>query len=144
MSCISLQMNVAVYGRENTSTLWEWVRESFSGVSDVDGSAATYSMSAFPPEYSGKLIHYQPEASTHLLTIFWPTPSLQGYPQSPVGDFLTRYLGHEGEGSILYYLRQEGLGISILSDADVYDSFSLVSVQITLTDSGKNLQTPPI
>ena len=127
-----------MYSRESISTLFEWVKESFSDVSDTDGSAATYSVSAFPPEYSGKLIHYQPEASTHLLTIFWPTPSLQDHPRNPVAKFLTRYLGHEGEGSILYYLRQEGLAITISSGVEVAaDSFYIFSLQVTLTDAGR-------
>lgn len=127
-----------MYGRANTSTLFSWVQESFSNVSNVNGSAATYNTTAFPPGFTGKLIHYQPEASTPLLTVFWPTPTLQGHSRNAIADFLTRYLGHKGEGSMLYYLRQEGLATDLTSGIEVAaDSFTIFSLQITLTANGR-------
>jgi len=131
-------MNLAVYGRENTSVLLDWVNASFAGVRTGLGSPATYSTTAFPgPPYTGRLVHYRPEASTNTLTLFWQTPSLQGHSQNAVSKFLIRYLGHEGEGSLLAYLKGRGMATALRAGIEVAaDSFYLFRIQATLTESG--------
>lgn len=130
-------MNLVVYGRENSSTLWSWVDRYFSPISDRDGSPATYTQVPFPPEYTGKIVHYQPEASTNTLTVFWQTPSLQGYPRNAVAKFLSRYLEHKGQGSLLACLKESNYASDLTAGVEVpADSFYLFSVQLTLTDQG--------
>lgn len=131
------QMNLVVYGRENTSQLWNWVSTSFAKITSSNGSAVTYHTTAFPDEYTGRLVQYLPEANTNTLTIFWQTKPLQDHKRNTVGDFLVRYLGHEGEQSLLHYLRDQGMASGIGAGIEVAaDSFTLFSLQITLTDCG--------
>ena len=130
-------MNLAIYGSEDPSTLWDLVDTYFTSVSSTNGSPATYNETAFPPPFTGKLIHYLPEANINTLTMIWQTPSLQNYPRNAVDTFLTRYLGHEGEGSLLSHLKARNFASELSSGIEVdADSFYLFSVQITLTEQG--------
>jgi insulysin len=132
-------MYLAVYGRENTTMLWDLITDVFSNISSNTSYdlPATYSSTAFPPGYTGKLIHYRPEASTNTLSLYWQTPSLQEHRRNFVGNFLLRYLGHKGHGGLFDLLLRRGYASDLDADVEVEaDSFELFVLQITLTDSG--------
>lgn len=131
------QMNLAVYGRENISVLHDMVSSSFSDINDTGAAPKSYSTVAFPDSYVGRVVLYRPQADTNTLTFYWETLSLNKYHRNAVSGFITRFLGHEGEGSVMSYLQTRGLASAVLADAVVNaDSFFLFSLQITLTDAG--------
>ena len=132
-------MNLVVYGREDISVLQQWAERSFSNVlpSLPEEPPASYNTTAFPSNYTGRLIRYYPEASTDVLTMFWQTPSLQGQRRYAIAEFLTRYLGDEGRGSLLRYLQMRKWASDLQAGVEVdTDSFYLFSLQITLTGDG--------
>ena len=131
-------MQLVVYGQDNLDTLSNMTAQSFSAIPNRNVAKATYNTTSFPPQYSGYIIHYYPEADTDILTIYWQvTPSLQPHYRNAVGSFITRYLGHQGATSAAFMLKALNYATSLAADIEVEtDSYSLFVVQIELTENG--------
>jgi insulysin len=131
-------MQLVVYGRDDLDTLGHMTTESFSAIPNRNVTKATYNTTSFPPEYSGYIIHYYPEADSDILTILWQiTPSLQPRYRNAVGSFLTRYLSHQGTTSAAYELKIMNYATSLSAGVEVEtDSYTLFMAQIELTENG--------
>lgn len=65
-------MELVIYGREDTSTLAGYAASIFSAVPDTNASVDVFYSDAFPPpEYTGKIVYYEPVADKHSLSIYW-------------------------------------------------------------------------
>ena len=130
-------MKLVVYGRDPIENLMLWASEYFSPIINRGVSAPTFSTTSFPPGYSGKIVHYYTVADKNTLHIYWQTPPLQYKYRNAVSQFLTKYLGHEGEGSILRNLKNEcwATGLSAGTEIDT-DSYTLLYVSIDITNDG--------
>ena len=130
-------MQLVVYGQEPIPTLTNWTATYFSLIPNRSVSPRTFNTTAFPPEYSGKLVYYRPVADANTISIYWQTQPLESQYRNDVTEFLSRYLGHEGQGSILYYLKQGNWANSLSAGSEVdADSFTLFVVSIELTEEG--------
>ena len=131
-------MQLVVYGRDDLNTLSNMTTQSFSVIPNHNITKVTYNTTSFPPQYSGYIIHYYPEADTDILTIFWQvTPSLQPHYRNAVGSFITQYLGHQGTTSAAYMLKMMDYATSLAAGVEVEtDSYTLFVVQIELTENG--------
>ena len=130
-------MQLAVYGRDSISTLTNWVQTYFSQIPNRNVSPQSFPTTAFPPEYSGKFVYYYPVADTNTISIVWQIRPLELQYRNDVTEFLSRYLGYEGSGSILQYLKKLSwaTSLSVGSEVDA-DSFSLLVVNIEMTVQG--------
>lgn len=80
---------------------------------------------------------YRPVADTHTLSLYWQTLPLQSRYRNDVTEFLSRYLGYEGPGSILYSLKNKNWASSLAAGLEVdTDSFSLLVVSGQVTEEG--------
>ena len=131
-------MQLVIYGRDPIENLTSWADEHFSPINNSNVSSPTFNTTSFPPEYSGKIVYYYPVANRDTLDIYWQTPPLQGKYRNAVSQFLTRYLGHEGKGSILWKLRTDsGLATSLTAGIELdTDSYTLLFVSIDITSDG--------
>ena len=131
-------MQLVIYGRDPIENLTSWANEYFSPINNSNVSAPTFNTTSFPLEYSGKIVYYYPVANKTTLHIYWQTPPLQDKYRNAVSQFLTRYLGHEGKGSILWKLRTDsGLATSLTAGTELdTDSYTLLFVSIDVTSDG--------
>lgn len=131
-------MQLVVYSREDLDTLQSTVSTSFSAIPNRNISAATYTSTSFPQEYSGFIIHYYPIADKDTLSLYWQvTPSLEPYYRNAVSDFITQYLGHEGNASAAYRLKILNHITSLSAYVEVEtDSYTLFGVEMDLTAAG--------
>ena len=132
------QMQLVVYGHDNLNTLSHMTTRSFSAIPNRNVAKATYDTTSFPPQYSGYIIHYYPEADTDILTIYWQvTPSLQPHYRNAVGSFITHYLRNKETTSAAYKLKMMDYATSLHAGIEFEtDSYSLFVVQIRLTWNG--------
>ena len=129
-------MQLVIYGRDPVENLTLWATEYFSNISCCV-NASTFSTTSFPPGYSGKIVYYYTVADKNTLHIYWQTPPLQYKYRNAVSQFLTRYIGHEGEGSILWKLRNKRWATSLSAGTEVNtDSYTLMFVSIDITNDG--------
>ena len=131
-------MQLVIYGKDPIQNLTVWANEYFSPITNRNVSAPTFNTTSFPRElYSGKIVYHYPVANKDTLHIYWQTPPLQDKYRNAVSQFLTRYLGHEGEGSILWKLRSDSLATSLTAGTELdTDSYTLLFVSIDVTTGG--------
>ena len=135
--CIISQMQLAVIGSNPLSTLEKWVKNKFSAIPNRHLKPLNFNTTSFPPKFSSKLVYYAPGEPAHSVSIFWQLPSLQGKYRNRVSALISRYLGDEGHGSVLEYLKMKlwASGLSASKDFDT-DSYTLYTVSIDLTEDG--------
>ena len=130
-------MQLVIYGRDPIVSMILWASEYFSPIINRGVSAPTFSTTSFPPGYSGKIVHYYTVADKNTLHIYWQIPPLQYKYRNAVSQFLTRYIGHKGEGSILWKLQNERWATSLSAVTEVNtDSYTLLFVSIDVTNYG--------
>ena len=82
-------------------------------------------------------MYFYPVADVNLLSLIWQTTPLEPRYRNDVVEFLSRYLGYEGLGSILQHLKNESLAVSISVGSEIdADSFTLFVVGMELTEKG--------
>ena len=132
-----IQMQLAVIGKNSLSTLENWVRSKFTSIPNRHLEPLKFDATPYPPEYASKLIYYAPGEPKHSVTIIWQLQSLENKYRNQVSTFLSRYLGDEGQGSILEYLKMKLWASSLsASTEEGTASFTLYAVSIGLTEEG--------
>ena len=130
-------MQLVIYGRDPIENMTLWANMYFSPIINRGVSAPTFNTTSFPPGYNGKIVHYYTVADKNTLHIYWQTPPLQYKYRNAMSQFLTRYIGHEGEGSILSKLQNERYATSLSAGTELNtDSYSLLFVSIDVTNDG--------
>ena len=130
-------MQLVIYGRDPIENMTLVANKSFSPIINHGVSAPTFNTTSFPPGYNGTIVHYYTVADKNTLHIYWQTPPLQYKYRNAMSQFLTRYIGHEGEGSILSKLRNERYATSLSAGTEIgTDSYSLLFVSIDVTNDG--------
>ncbi|WVQ84726.1 hypothetical protein IAT38_006883 [Cryptococcus sp. DSM 104549] len=140
------RMKLCVAGKEDVETLEKWVRERFEQVPvrtegrpevGLDGVRLAYEDSPYGPEQLGKITFAKPVRDVRGLELVFPFPDLDHLYQSRPAHFISHFLGHEGRGSILSYLKKKGW-VNCLRAGNHQDAtgFSLFKVSVDLTPDG--------
>lgn len=153
-------MSLVVVGGQPIDTLSRWVNELFSSV-PADATEAAIATGptlsplpppldgANPPPYTsfspfegGILTYTKGVKQRHELSITWALPpGLKTMYRFKVEDYLSHMLGHEGAGSLLQYLKMQGLASDLsagvgLGGLERNNDCLLCTVSIGLTDAG--------
>uniref|UniRef100_T1J428 Nardilysin n=1 Tax=Strigamia maritima TaxID=126957 RepID=T1J428_STRMM len=136
-------MTLVVQSRETLSTLESWVKESFSQV--PNNGLPAFNFDHFSNPFDGTLFYKMykviPVKNIHQVELMWSLPSLQKHYRIKPHCYIFWLLGHEGEGSILSYLKSKIWALSLYSGNDetgfehnsTYASFT---VTVGLTEEG--------
>ncbi len=130
-------MNLVVVGRESVEQLRSWVTEIFSDISDVNASALSVSEPLFAEGTLPALLLYRTLKNEPKLTLMFPVPNLREYWRQAPAVYIGNILGHEGRGSLLSDLKQQGWanGLYVGSGNTGINSHT-ISVVISLTEEG--------
>ncbi|KAK8980390.1 hypothetical protein V6N11_028951 [Hibiscus sabdariffa] len=139
-------MKLVVIGGESLDVLQQWVVELFSGVKQGSQGKPEFKVDG-PVWRAGKLYRLEAVKDVHILDLRWALPCLlQEYLKKPE-DYLAHLLGHEGRGSLHYFLKAKGwitsLSAGVSNDGMQRSSVAYIfSMSIHLTDCGleKELQ----
>jgi len=131
-------MKLTVSGRHDIERLEDWVLDKFSAVENKSVELPDLGMpTPYPPENLGKLVKFVPVKDKDIITLLWILPYVQkDIKAQPLGYYAFLF-GHEGENSLLSYLKSEGLAneLSAGGDHELW-SFSNFYVDISLTKKG--------
>ncbi|KAK8601376.1 hypothetical protein V6N13_058910 [Hibiscus sabdariffa] len=133
-------MKLVVIGGEPLDELQQWVVELFSGVRQGSQGKPEFKVEG-PVWRAGKLYRLEAVKDVHILELGWALPCLlQEYLKKPE-DYLAHLLGHEGKGSLHYFLKAKGwitsLSAGVSDDGMQRSSVSYIfSMSIHLTDCG--------
>ncbi|XP_020092240.1 insulin-degrading enzyme-like 1, peroxisomal isoform X3 [Ananas comosus] len=130
-------MHLVVYGRESLDSLQSLIESKFQDIRNIERNQISFLGQPCSNEHLQILVRAVPIKQGHTLRIIWPiTPSIHNYKECPC-RYLGHLIGHEGEGSLFYILKQLGWAVSLQAgEGDWSFEFSFFSVVIELTDAG--------
>ncbi|BFG33742.1 hypothetical protein CerSpe_200160 [Prunus speciosa] len=133
-------MKLVVIGGESLDILEDWVVELFSNVKKGPQEKLQFKAEGHIWK-AGKLYRLEPVRDFHMLYLTWTLPCLhQEYLKKPE-DYLAHLLGHEGRGSLHFYLKARGWATYLAAGAGsgcIYQTSVayVFNMTIRLTDSG--------
>ncbi|KAM8805816.1 nardilysin-like [Eudromia elegans] len=136
-------MNLVVQSKETLDTLENWVTEIFSQIPNNGLPQPSFGHLTEPfdtPEFH-KLYRVIPVRNIHQLHITWALPPQEkNYRVKPL-HYISWLVGHEGKGSILYFLRKKFWAVALCggnseTGFEQNSSYSIFNISITLTGEG--------
>ncbi|KAG5514988.1 hypothetical protein RHGRI_036132 [Rhododendron griersonianum] len=133
-------MKLVVIGGETLDVLESWVLELFSNVKKgppLKQEART----EVPIWKAGKLYRLEAVKDVHILNLSWTLPCLRKDYLKKSEDYLAHLIGHEGKGSLLFFLKAKGWATSMcagVGDEGMHRSLIayIFGMSIHLTDLG--------
>ncbi|PWZ00255.1 hypothetical protein BCV70DRAFT_206508 [Testicularia cyperi] len=130
-------MKLVVLGREDLDQLTSWVIDKFSGVRNTGRSPPLFDRSPLTPDQLQKQIFAKSVRDVRKLKIAFPIPDQGPHFRSKPGHFLSHFIGHEGEGSILSHLKKKGWCDRLSAGASgEANGFEFFKISIDLTQEG--------
>lgn len=129
-------MHLVVYGPQSMDQLQQWVKQDFADIPAGQGQQAN-TPKLFRDQDLPAELNIKPLKQLYQLQLLFPIPDpVQDYTTQPV-SYLANLIGHEGEGSILAWLKQKGWASSLSagSQFSTHDE-SMFGINIELTAEG--------
>ncbi|RXK37995.1 insulysin [Tremella mesenterica] len=140
------RMKLAIAGKDDVETLEKWVREYFERVPvrskgwpevGPEGVRIVFEDHPLGPEQWGQVTFVKPVTETRGMEITIPFPDIQHLYESKPSQFLSHFLGHEGRGSVLSYLKKQGWVNTLRAGPSGGDNgFDLFKIAVDFTPEG--------
>ncbi len=131
------QMTLALCGKASLDQLEAWTRKYFTDIENRNSPVHRVSSEYLKPRKAFRLVRVEPVKDIRSLTLEFPTPPGDIHYQSKPAGLLSFIIGHEGKGSLLSYLKEQGLATALgaygYDPAREYGSFF---IRIELTPKG--------
>lgn len=125
-------MHLAIYSSMPAKQLEELVSKEFSAVPEHQLTPLELNLPILSPAYYDKLVYMKPYRDLRYLILEWEMPEKYRYD----ANLVAYYLGHEGDKSLLSYLKSEGLVEDISSGVSKYSKKMTLSLTLSLTEEG--------
>ena len=130
-------MTLAIYGPQSLDELESWATKLFGPIENRNTQLPQYDMPVFSEGSLPLDMKLNPVQDLLQLNLVFPMDSTLQHYQTKPAHFLGHLIGHEGEGSLLAYLKQQGwaesLSAGLSSDTR---SDSVFQISIALTEAG--------
>jgi len=138
-------MTLAVVGREPADELEKLVREKFSAISDQKRSPLQFDTPFFDKDRLPAQLTVVPEKEVRQLSLTFPIPDVLPYQREKPTNYIAYLLGHEGDGSLLSYLKTQGWADTLSAGEGIsYRGGASFDITITLTREGVKHQNDVI
>ncbi|PWN53939.1 hypothetical protein IE53DRAFT_76240 [Violaceomyces palustris] len=130
-------MKLVVLGRESLDELTKSVVDKFSGVKNKGLSAPRFPSSPLTPDQLKTQVFFRSVKDIRMLDITFPIPDQGSQFRAKPVNFLSHYIGHEGQGSILSHLKNKGWSNHLSAGAsNGADGFEFFKITVDLTKEG--------
>lgn len=131
-------MRLVVFGAENLDQLQSWVESKFSAVENKNIRRQSIEAPLFDPSELPMQVDIKPYREMKTLSIEFALPDVSDdYDTKPL-SYVGNILGHEGEGSLLSFLKGQGWVDGLGAGLGItYDGGSMFSISMDLTDAGE-------
>ena len=130
-------MALAVLGNESLDELEAMVTGIFSPVPNHDVEIEDIGVPRIAPERLPLLVYIQPKATARSLSIAFAMPDYSDRYRAKPLQYIGNLLGHEGEGSLLSLLKEQGWAEALgAGSAIAYRGGSEFNISISLTEEG--------
>jgi insulysin len=131
------RMNLVVLGREPIADLQVMVEQRFAAVEDRDSSVSPITLPLFGEAVLPASLSVVPEQNIRRLALAFPVPDPQPHWRAQPLHLIGDILGHEGEGSLLQYLKDRGWADGLSAGVGVeYRSAAMFNIDVALTEAG--------
>ncbi|DAZ92511.1 TPA: hypothetical protein N0F65_012741 [Lagenidium giganteum] len=134
-------MKLVVYGKEDVATLRRWVKELFAGVRTTGRTKPVFTSMPFTPDQLPRRLEVVPVKDLKIIGLVWQFPSLR-QPSGPTQQHATvisHFVGHEGQGSLLSYLKNKKWVDSITAGIEEeQDEYAIFLFNAEVTAEGMN------
>lgn len=130
-------MTLVVSGREPLAELSAMVVERFSAVANNHAKVIKINQPLFEPGQLPLMLEIKPEKQQRTLSIGFPTADVTDHFRQKPLHYLGNIIGHEGRGSLLSYLKQQGWAEGLSAGAGLsYAGGASFNISIKLTPVG--------
>lgn len=131
-------MSLIVYGPQSLETLKTWVIQDFKDVPSLNKELFYPQTPALAEETQRKIVYIEPLQNIRALRLTWELPaSMSRQTSCRPATLISSILGHEGKGSLLSILKEEGLVDNLSCDNyRLGKQHLLFSLYINLTKEG--------
>ena len=133
----SNKMGLAILSTHSLDQLETWAREYFSDIKNRNLEISRHDPESMEKKDVFRLVKVEPVKDIRELKLWFSIPGTRHLYESKPGQQLGFILGHEGEGSLLSYLKDKGWAISLGAGASEFSrDYGAGVVTIGLTDEG--------
>jgi len=130
-------MRLVVLGREPLPELRDWVETRFAAVDNRGSEVARVAVPLFTPESLPARLDVTPLRDQRHLTLSFPIASQREHYRAKPYRYVAHLIGHEGEGSLLAALKQDGWASSLWAGLSTnHNDEAVFSIGIELTRAG--------
>ncbi|CAD6898866.1 unnamed protein product [Tilletia controversa] len=130
-------MKLVILGRDNLDQLTSWAVEKFSGVPNRAIAPPSFPFSPMNKEQLKTQVFYQTIKDQRALELVFPIPDQGPHFETKPAHIVSHFIGHEGQGSVLSYLKAQGWANSLgASGGSGADGFCFFKVVVDLTPAG--------
>lgn len=132
------QMALVVVGPQSLDELEEMVRPRFRKIPNREREQTPIDVALFAEGKLGTRLDIQSINQRRTLTYSWPLPDVRSDYRNKSLGYIANLLGHEGEGSLLSYLKAQGWASGLSAGQGLsYQGGAMLSVSIDLTGAGQ-------
>lgn len=132
------RMKLVVLGKEPLDELESWVVDLFSNVKNKDLPENRWDdVQPLAKEQLQTEIFAKPVMESRALEISFPYQDEEGMYETKPSRYLSHLIGHEGPGSVLAYLKEQGLANSLSAGAHtICPGSAFMEIEVNLTPEG--------
>mmetsp|Transcript_24151 Transcript_24151/g.37095 ORF Transcript_24151/g.37095 Transcript_24151/m.37095 type:complete len:261 (-) Transcript_24151:1914-2696(-) len=133
-------MNLTVTGRHGVDQLQDWVVSKFSDVENKDVNLPDLGhVAPYDKKNLSQLVKFVPVKDKDMMTFMWKLPYLQEEIKTQPMGYYSFLFGHEGENSLLSYLKSKGWANELSAGAD-HELWSYTNFYVDIHLTKKGLQ----
>ncbi|GAA5882619.1 hypothetical protein JCM16303_002075 [Sporobolomyces ruberrimus] len=130
-------MKLVVIGNQSIDELTEIVTREYSDIPNSNRQRPEFPSSPISSDQASTEVSYRTVKDTPQLRIEFPLPDLKTKWQTKPGQYVSHFVGHEGDGSILAELKERGWATSLSSGcSNGAAGFDFLRININLTAAG--------
>lgn len=131
------RMALTVIGVQSLDLLENMVRARFSAVPAGAQPREPIHTPILPPDQAPQWVSLQPVREQRHLSIIWPVEDPMPHWRTQPLSYIGNILGHEGEGSLLSWLKRQGWALGLAAGTSLqYDGGATFRVTVELTEAG--------
>ena len=131
------RMALVVLGEESLDDLETMVRERFTDIPNHGLPRGAVETPLFDRERLPYVVHSRPLTESRQLTLLFPVPDTDAFTGSGTLRFIGHLIGHEGETSLLSYLKEAGYANGLVAGESIGMGKSRsFSISVSLTAKG--------
>ena len=130
-------MALSLTSNTGLDQLEAWARQYFSAVENRQQPEVDFTADLVDPARPAGLVLFEPVTDRRVLSLTFPTRGTRALYRSKPDALVGFLLGYEGEGSLLSYLKQEGLATGLGGGGySASKDYSLFGIEVQLTPKG--------